>query len=70
MSVCVMCHGASGLEPEYRLVRGWEKRSKGSSRKGGSDIVLREPDPSNDWACGVCISRRRDGIAPSQGALL
>lgn len=67
---CTFCNGSSGAEPEYRLVTAWEKRSRSASRRGGSDLFLRQPHPDNEWACGPCIGRLRDGLSVEQGSLL
>lgn len=52
----------------YRRVTGWERKSALESRKGGSDIVLREP--IEEYACGACITRLQAGIAVGQESLL
>lgn len=53
--------------PTYRRVQGWERRSQGPSRRGGSDIVLREP--TGEVACWACVERVRLGLAPTQETL-
>jgi len=52
----------------YRRVEGWERKAASESRRGGSDIVLREPLPL--YACPTCIVRLQNGVAPGQEALL
>ena len=67
---CVYC--SSKLDPNdpttYRRCRGWERKGLPGSRRGGSDIVLREA--GEEFACWSCIDRKKRGLAPSQGALL
>ena len=69
MRTCSLC--GKPVDPAskqtYRRVQGWEKRSLSSSRRSGSDIVLREQ--VGEFACGVCIERAKSGLAPSQEAL-
>lgn len=53
----------------YRRIHGWERKaSTWGSRKGGSDIALREP--SEEVACGFCIDNLKNGRAANQGALI
>lgn len=67
---CVFCHGRSGAEPDHRMITGWERRSKSLSRKGGSDVFLRQEHPSGQRACGPCVSKLRDGLSVGQESLL
>lgn len=66
---CCHCHGASGAEPDHRLIVGWERRSKSVTRRGGSDVFLRQQHPSGQWACGPCVSKLRDGLSVGQETL-
>lgn len=53
----------------YRRVSGWERKAYGrTSRKGGSDIVLREAH--DEYACSACITRTKAGINVGQRALV
>lgn len=52
----------------FRRVLGWEKKAHGLSRRGGSDIVLREP--VDEFACRPCIDALKSGRSPHQEALL
>lgn len=52
----------------WRRVIGWERKAVAASRRSGSDIVLREP--RDEYACDICVSRLKRGVAPRQGALL
>lgn len=68
---CSLC--TRELDPNdrstYRRVQGWERKAlSSSSRRGGSDLYLREP--TGEFACSPCVERLRSGLAPSQGALL
>jgi hypothetical protein len=52
----------------YRRVIGWERKAVMESRRGGSDITLREA--LDVYACPTCIGRLKDGVNPMQAALL
>jgi hypothetical protein len=65
---CVFC---GELVPEslaYLRVLGWERKAMVASRKGGSDIVLREA--LDEHACAGCIARLKAGINVAQESLL
>lgn len=67
----VRCGICGELVPEsllYRRVTGWERKAKSASRKGGSDIMLREP--LDEYACSACIARLRAGINVGQESLV
>ena len=61
-----------GLNPNdpsvWRRVTGWERKGLGVSRRGGSDIVLREL--RDEYACPVCVARLRAGLDARQESLL
>lgn len=67
---CVYCQNevAIGDPHSYRRVLGWEQKGKSQSRKGGSDIVLREA--INEVACGPCITRLKLGFNAKQESLV
>lgn len=67
---CVYCGATMDPLTEYvwRRTCGWERKARGSSRKSGSDIVLRQS--REKFACDSCVQRLKRGIAPNQGALL
>lgn len=66
---CSLCgHPLSPTDTPWRQVVAWEKKASGPSRRGGSDLVLREP--TGEFAHGYCVGRVRDGLAPLQEALL
>lgn len=52
----------------YRRVVGWERKALASSRRSGSDIVLRET--RDEYACAGCIVRLQQGLDVRQEALL
>jgi hypothetical protein len=52
----------------YRRVTGWERKALAESRKGGSDILLREA--VDEFAHGLCILRAKQGVAVGQATLL
>jgi predicted RNA-binding Zn-ribbon protein involved in translation (DUF1610 family) len=66
--VCTYCGESVAESLAYRRVSGWERKALGASRKGGSDIVLREAH--DEFACAACIARLKAGINVEQGALL
>jgi len=68
---CVYCN--EPVDPDARttwhLIVGWERRAqKGSSRRGGSDVALRQR--RDKLACDRCVRRLKRRIAPTQGELL
>jgi hypothetical protein len=69
------CYFGCGTEVDpnmrgtWRQIIGWEHKSpKSSSRRGGSDISMREP--TGQYACDQCMMRVKSGLSPQQGALL
>jgi hypothetical protein len=53
----------------YRRIVAWERKAPThSSRRGGSDAVLREQ--LDEWAHPHCVSLAADGIAPGQTSLV
>lgn len=52
----------------YRRIQGWERKAVLDSRRGGSDISLREQ--LDEYACPVCIDRLKDGVNVNQTALV
>ena len=52
----------------YRRVVGWERKAFAETRRGGSDIVLREL--RDEYACSVCVARLRAGLDARQESLL
>ena len=53
----------------WQLIVAWERKaSKYTSRKGGSDVALRTQ--KDKFACDVCVSRKKRGVAPKQGSLI
>ena len=68
---CTYCN--LPLNPESRLTcqrqKVWTQRAPANtSRKGGVDVVYREP--LEEWACDACVGKLRRGLSPDQGALL
>jgi hypothetical protein len=52
----------------YRRIQGWERKAVSASRRGGSDVVLREH--RDEFACMFCIDRLRRGVSTNQGSML
>jgi hypothetical protein len=48
----------------WRRVTGWERKAAASSRRGGSDIALRQP--LQEWACMHCVDRLQNGVNAAQ----
>lgn len=64
------CHRCGKPIPEgtgYEEVVGWQRKARGSSRRGGSDVVLREG--TGKWRCAGCIHVMKLGHAPEQTSL-
>lgn len=54
----------------YVRIEGWQRRSLSPSRRGGSDIVLREQAKPAQFLCGACVHAIRAGAHPMQGTLV
>lgn len=65
---CTFCSEPTDARLAYRLISGWERKAHGSSRRGGSDVVLRKAH--DEFACPVCIVRAKSGLNVNQEALL
>lgn len=67
---CLHCRAP--LEPDapntYVRITAWERKSATPSRRGGSDVVLRER--LEEFACETCIRQLKRGVAPMQATLL
>jgi hypothetical protein len=66
---CRYCKGE--VDPQDRTavqrVVGWERKGSSSSRRGGSDILLRER--REEFAHAVCVSMQQRGLNALQGSL-
>lgn len=51
----------------FERVTGWQTKGAAESRKGGSDIVLREG--TGEFACGECILKMKQKVNAAQAAL-
>jgi hypothetical protein len=69
MTQCEYCHRELNVldATVWQWVTGWERKGRGQSRKGGSDIALRQL--REKFACDQCVTRKRNGISPAQGTL-
>lgn len=68
---CTYCnaHVEPGSRHIYQRVTGWERKADHTgSRRGGSDIVLREH--VDEFACPACVQLLKSGVHPGQEALL
>ena len=68
---CVFCQ--KPLNPDdptvWHRVRGWERKAPTQgTRKGGSDITLREA--RDEFACDGCIWRQKHHLNANQEALI
>jgi len=52
----------------WRRVVGWEKKATAETRRGGSDIVFRQP--LDEYAHDRCIQLERAGVSVAQESLL
>ena len=67
--ICVLCSRPIERPSDaFRRVIGWERKANSSSRKGGSDITLREA--LDEYACASCITRLRAGLNVAQESLV
>jgi hypothetical protein len=65
---CTFCGEPIVPATAYQRVMGWERKATSASRKGGSDIALREQ--LQEFACPVCITRLRSGFPVEQESLV
>ncbi len=65
---CTFCSEPIAVRLAYRHISGWERKAMGSSRRGGSDVVLRKAH--DEFACSACIVRAKSGLNVNQEALL
>lgn len=65
---CFYCPKPINPAVDHPRKIGWEYKSKSPSRRGGSDIILREP--TGEWACVRCVQRLQSGLPVGQEALL
>jgi hypothetical protein len=54
----------------YVRIEGWQKRSLSPSRRGGADVVLRQPVDPAEYLCSGCAHALKAGVAPLQESLL
>jgi len=58
-----------GSRYTWHRIQGWERKAHMSTtRRGGSDISLREPLPV--YACDPCIQKLKSGVSPAQDSLI
>lgn len=69
LSLCSLCRRPINPVASSTLQRitGWERRGFATSRRGGSDIVLREH--LSEYAHSHCIERQRLGLPSAQMSL-
>lgn len=68
LPICVYCGKLVAPSQAHQRIQGWEHRGATDSRRGGSDIILRER--LDEYACDLCVSRLRAGVNPDQEKLL
>lgn len=68
MMRCTFCGSEIDERSDWHRVSGWERKAAVASRKGGSDIVLRESH--DEFACSACITRLKSGFNVGQGTLV
>lgn len=63
---CLFCsREIASVQQAYRRVVGWEK-----PRRGGGTNALAVRQPTDVFACSICIDKLRRGIDPKQASLL
>jgi hypothetical protein len=67
-TTCLYCRKPVDPDKAFRAVRGWQTKGVSATRRGGSDIILREP--LEEFACRDCILRRKHGLSQGQGKLI
>lgn len=65
--ICTYCRASVDPRYAWRRVVGWEQKAVATSRRRGSDIVLRQQ--LDEYACNGCVTRLKSGIALGQGTL-
>lgn len=68
---CIYCGKPvdPGSRYTWHRVRGWERKAHASAtRRGGSDIYLREA--VEEFACDACIQKMKSGLSPAQDSLI
>jgi hypothetical protein len=70
LAVCTYCKRPVDprAQTTYRRVLGWERKALARSRRGGSDITLRES--RDEFACPTCVDRLQQGLGIGQESLL
>ena len=68
---CFYCrtHVDPAANGTFTRVIGWERKGYSETRRGGSDIVLREP-VADVFACQFCVDKLKAGVNVSQETLL
>lgn len=64
---CVYCLEWAEPSFAYQRIQGWERKASADSRRGGSDISLREH--VDEFACFACVERKKAGVNIHQGTL-
>jgi hypothetical protein len=66
---CAFCGGPiDPADQMWRRVIGWERKASAESRRGGSDIVFREP--LDEYAHDACVQLEKAGVSVAQVSLL
>jgi hypothetical protein len=51
-------------------IEAWERKAPATSRRSGSDVVLRTRVSPGKYLCWLCADRAKRKVAPLQGGLL
>lgn len=62
---CMFCGCEFESHTGWRRVMGFERKG-GPSRRGGSDIALRQPYQPEAFACHPCVDGQKHGRSPHQ----
>lgn len=65
---CFYCNEEFDSKLGWQRCYGWQKKAGGSgSRRGGSDVALRQPYLPEQFACEPCVDGMKHGRSPHQG---
>ena len=69
MNFCSLCSGPIHQGERFdRQITAWERRGLGQSRRGGSDVLLREH--TDRVAHSRCVDASKSGVSPQQEQLI
>lgn len=63
---CFYCNQEFDSKHAWQRCYGWQRKASGGSRRGGSDVALRQPYMPEQFACAPCIDAMAHGRSPQQ----